>query len=449
MSTRDPAWGRSIMKRLKRPLVVLAMTVGLLALVYGLRQPYARYIAKQLRTQLDTVADENAPILLHQAAALEEPGIDVLAEALGSQRESVARAAKQILQEQLQRWARLPSEAASRRLAILAESLAQRIDHFGPTAQADASELAVRIVTWPINSDAVDRVRVIDCCEIVFRTVDPPQALPRQDGRVENRAIAGQGDLDGGRLLLDEDAYDAETLMTDANSLPGGGLQIDMLPGSEAPIEETETPRVASTAPLSPEILPRMPRVPPINAQKLPERLMGAPEDIRTMPGMPDATEHRSPAAASPIERLSGTESATPGAGEQRVARAASAETIVLMRQLHAEDSQAVADAQAELIRRGFTSLHLDLARRLFDPDPRVREDLVRMLPSLQDIDAVPWLLQLCRDADAEVRLRAITLLATSGAPRLVEQVERIARADSDPRIRQQVERLTQQRRAY
>ena len=44
------------------------------------------------------------------------------------------------------------------------------------------------------------------------------------------------------------------------------------------------------------------------------------------------------------------------------------------------------------------------------------------------------------------MRLTAITLMATSGDPLLLEQVERIAGEDSDPRIRDQVSRIDQQR---
>ena len=44
------------------------------------------------------------------------------------------------------------------------------------------------------------------------------------------------------------------------------------------------------------------------------------------------------------------------------------------------------------------------------------------------------------------MRLTAITLMATSGDPLLLAEVERIAGADSDPRIREQVERIAQQR---
>ena len=78
--------------------------------------------------------------------------------------------------------------------------------------------------------------------------------------------------------------------------------------------------------------------------------------------------------------------------------------------------------------------------------DPAVRKELARALPELRSIDAAPWLMQLGKDADAEVRLTAITLMATSGDPLLLEEVERVAGNDSDPRIREQVDRIAEQR---
>ena len=54
--------------------------------------------------------------------------------------------------------------------------------------------------------------------------------------------------------------------------------------------------------------------------------------------------------------------------------------------------------------------------------------------------------MRLGKDADSEVRLTAITLMATSGDPLLLEEVERIAGEDSDPRIREQVAHIAQQR---
>ncbi len=82
----------------------------------------------------------------------------------------------------------------------------------------------------------------------------------------------------------------------------------------------------------------------------------------------------------------------------------------------------------------------------MFNADPAVRKELARQLPELRSIDAAPWLIQLSRDSDPGVRLTAITLMATSGDPLLLEQVARIAGEDPDQRIRDQVTRIEQQR---
>ena len=104
------------------------------------------------------------------------------------------------------------------------------------------------------------------------------------------------------------------------------------------------------------------------------------------------------------------------------------------------------AQARAELSRRGFSEVHFDLAKRLFSADPAVRKQLARALPGLRSIDAAPWLLELGRDTDPDVRLTAIALMATSGDPSLLEEVERIAAEDPDPRIRQELSHISQQR---
>jgi hypothetical protein len=118
-------------------------------------------------------------------------------------------------------------------------------------------------------------------------------------------------------------------------------------------------------------------------------------------------------------------------------------DTLALMRQYAlAADAASVAQAEAELARRGFGAVHFDLARRLFDARPDVRRGLARALPGLASVDPAPWLLWLCRDADAEVRLSAVTLLATATDPQLLAEVERLARTDPDPRIQRCAERL-------
>jgi hypothetical protein len=118
--------------------------------------------------------------------------------------------------------------------------------------------------------------------------------------------------------------------------------------------------------------------------------------------------------------------------------------TLELMRRLSASAGDEAARIEAELEQRGFNQVHLVLAARLCDPNPMARIELARRLPEMQSINAVPWLLWLCEDQDSEVRLTAVTLLATTGDPRLLRRVRDIALRDADPRIRQQAERIAQ-----
>ena len=125
----------------------------------------------------------------------------------------------------------------------------------------------------------------------------------------------------------------------------------------------------------------------------------------------------------------------------------AGVETVDLMQRLQSPRDETVAEAQAELARRGFSETHLALARQLFHPDPEVRMRLARLLPDLPNVSAAPWLMQLARDESAEVRLLAISLLATTGDPALTEAIEAIAREDPDPRVQRQAERIARERR--
>jgi hypothetical protein len=117
-------------------------------------------------------------------------------------------------------------------------------------------------------------------------------------------------------------------------------------------------------------------------------------------------------------------------------------ETPALIRRLASDDDAEVRRVERELTRRGMSALHLRLAHRLTNPDPRARRELVDLLPKLTGIDARPWLLWLSEDPSAEVRLAALTLLATSNDPALRDRLARQASRDADPRVRAIADRL-------
>ncbi len=57
-------------------------------------------------------------------------------------------------------------------------------------------------------------------------------------------------------------------------------------------------------------------------------------------------------------------------------------------------------------------------------------------------IDAQVWLVWLSRDENPDVRLAAMTVMATTADPNVLRRIEQMARTDADPRIQRQGERL-------
>jgi hypothetical protein len=122
-----------------------------------------------------------------------------------------------------------------------------------------------------------------------------------------------------------------------------------------------------------------------------------------------------------------------------------SVDVLDLMRRLRADDDQR-AEASRELLRRGFSEVDLELARQLFSPDVEARKQLARSVPRLSSVDAAKWLMWLALDPQPEVRSAALTTLATTGDPVLLDRVEALARSDRDPQIQLLADQIARQR---
>ena len=121
---------------------------------------------------------------------------------------------------------------------------------------------------------------------------------------------------------------------------------------------------------------------------------------------------------------------------------------LELIRRLASSDALVVEGARAHLTRQGFSLVELELAERISRSGVAERAQIVRELPGMPGIDARQWLVGLAGDTDAEVRLAAIGVLATSGDAAMLLKLEELAAADADPRIREQVPRLRKLRAA-
>ncbi len=417
------------MRRFRSPMLVLAATALLAMLAWSLSWPFGYLAADRWRRQLDEAPADRAEVLAAQMAQLGRPGIRALVDALGSNREVTATAARRALWAELERWERLTAPAVTRNLAVLAEALAQCAEQFGPVARRDAAALATEVLRWLPDSDAAERLEVIAHCDRVFdyavsgraTASAAPTAVPAQEGA-----------FDGVPPDPDRPPLETPEMPCLVSSVPGGGLPMETLPLRGLATQPVGDRTAEGRRGREPEPAPDGPGAPPrfsIPGEFPPEgvRSLSATESLPLAPRPPEL-----PAGiADPVAR----EPAPDGEFDAM-------ETDVLMRWLYSADATVADRAEAALRRRGFTDVPVELARRLFDPDPEVRIELARTLPKLTSIDPVPWLLWLSRDTDARVRLAAIGLMATTADPALHNRVRQMARDDSDPAVQRVARRF-------
>jgi hypothetical protein len=368
---------------------------------------------------------------MDQIAVLDEDGIPLLVAAMASEREAVARAAKSRLLDRLEQGKSLAAEKCALRFLRLAEALAGQVGEFGPAARSDAADLATRILLSPAAKEgSADRARLIAACDEVFHAA----LADRGESPLRERsARQGEDDFERPLAIARMDADKKAAVRFDP--LPGGGLPIDAEPAEQR--NSSELPSLDNG-----EIPPSYFQA-PSNSRQL---------DFSNRPANPMQVPE-SPPQSIPKKSSSGTEwrikptslEASIRAVDQNPLDLRTLATLDLMRQLCDAENDRAKLLEAELMRRGLSSAEIGLGRRMFDVDPAVRIKLVAELPGTPGIDASEWLLQCCKDEDAEVRLAAFSLLATSRNPLLLQKVKGLAQNDSDPRIQRQAEKMAEE----
>jgi hypothetical protein len=399
------------LRRLAALLITLTAAIGLVVTLAAFFNPL---LAAYWRWQLAGAADNQCEAVLEQLGKLGEAGVPAMVEALGSTRQSVARPAGRLLWREVHNWAREPAQASSAKLAALAGQLARQVSSFDPGVRAVAADLATEILRQPLDGRVIDRSAVLADCDRILRATAADRRLLAADLQGGHSAGAGGSPALAPGERAKSSAGPSEPFPSEA-ALPDDAFLAEQNPyrGSAGPASSAGTTSPASGG------------------------LAAAKSNAKILARGP------SPAEASSAADTLLTARPTTGDDADRARRRWTAmDTIDLMRGLQAVEPATAAEARAELIRRGFSEVHLDLARRLFDPDPEVRKQLVRTLPELRSIDAMPWLLRLTRDDEAEVRLAALTLLATTGDPTMLSRVQEIARQDHDPAVQRTIERL-------
>lgn len=397
---------------------ILLVTGGLLAVFFLSRHWVPQLLAEHWRQSLRTAGDERAEMLVASAARLGRPGLPVLLDALGSPRERVSRAGAEWLHRQLRSWENVPNRQGQRNVEALAKALADEVDSFHPAARLDAARVARRILGWRLDPQIVDRGQVTRSCDKVLRAAS--LSLP-----AETALAAGSAGV---------------------RAEEGWPPRRD----SQEPLpREDETrlrfPQLPQPSPANPRIAARADPATPVDSGLLSDD----PADrarVWTMRGTSLDQDRSAPLESDTAGGAVGLDTEAATLDSASAGQIASLSTDECFRRLHSANSGEAIQAEAELRRRGVNARELSIARRVLHPDPLVRLQLVRQLPETLGINTVGWLLKMTDDESAEVRLSAITLLATCTDPRILAEVEAVARNDSDERIRRQAEMLARRR---
>jgi len=430
----------------KTQLAIVGATTIVMMLLVWLAAPslttwHRGQMAKQLAEQVAASKDSAVKVPLRQLASLGDPALGPLVIAASSQRATVSTIARQIIDEKLAAW-RLLAEASapqtvdrdvSNSTARLATTLAVHIDKFGPAGKRWVERLALALIELADTLPAQQSGTLLaDCSEILasvpprgprLRTVtslvEPnatrsPSALPAPQPRLEPLTQASEGSLEILARLRPTTSLEYR-----------GRIAQGPPPETEAVVTETKLP--ASGLNWS--------KRRDANVQKPPTNLpVTTLEAIQGSPNrQPDSAKNRV------------TDIPTPQDMRIQTTTLRQLATVELLVRLHSARFYEAGVLHAVLKERGFTDAELALMQRLASPEVADRLRLVEDASTLPAAAARHLLQRLIDDKNADVRLRALTALATTNAPNLYELARELAVSDEDPRVAELASRLLRQ----
>lgn len=422
------------------PVLALALALSLAGLAYTSRYWQPLLVSWQLQQKLDSATDDEAAVLLRQALEFGSSGMASVVEQLDSRRNVIRSEALRTLANEIDSWPRRPAEQAARRSAQLAAALSERIEGLGPLSRSHAVRLVRDILQFSAAQPAEQRAPLVAACRHVLAVATRRGDAFDPQGMLADASFRHAGD---GVDDSTSDAHDAEggsrsdghlpgepDVLNDVTSLPGGGIPFGPLPGPRlSPEEEKLAQDGESAAP------------PLLEIQEPAKPLQMAPGHARR-DGSSLATAEAALAGGSADEPP-----APPSSLESRPNDDADpnepSDVTKILKLLHDVDAGIAADARRKLVQRGFTPGQIEIGTHLTAADPRERHRWTEMLPRYVGIESKPWLLWMSRDADADVRLAAASLMATTGDPQMLERVQQLARDDDDARVREAAQRMS------
>jgi hypothetical protein len=378
-----------------------------------------------------------ATAAVQKLAAIPRPPISVLVDAATSDERATAEAAQVAINKMLSKWQRQVEKkqrisSVASQLTELAAALAAQRRAFAPVDYpwlASATRKIVRLANdCPAKKTPLVALHCDEIMSVVGRSSHPEQVEPTDDGATP----AGE--------LNQQDSWQAR-LELDFSEFPSQRMTSDEAAGPQSPATNNTPPiqmPSGNGSRLEPQVGPALPEE-MASPNDPAQRPTWSQPSYRILPGAP---VEKKAVGAVPAKSAAQNSNAT----TVSKARVSASETRTLLARWLAAEGDKIQFVEHDLATRGFKHLSKPLVEQYLSDDLEVRLKLLDSVLAEANVDPRPWLFLLADDENADVRLMAVTVMATSDDKSLVEKAWQVAIRDRDPRIADLAARLRARR---
>lgn len=364
------------------------------------------------------------------------PGVDSLVRLAGSPQAVTADAAREALLNELAAWemeSRVGGdvELFSRRLQTLAGALDRHAAHFDAEGRQWAGHVAQQLVEHGDVGAGRESLELLRCCERVLALAPVGGRRLGRPGEIHSPlpATLTESAIAGGA----PSPAPAATIVAPVEPQVAPPLTAAPLRVAQAPVGEI------SVVPGAPAALPPTPPPAGPSADEVnPLRTQNEPAGPRT----PNVAEAQ-PLPAPPRRDLV-VDVPSPAESRHMMRRYRQLTDVELAALMDAGSPYESLAVRQVLRERGSAAATAQRPRSVTDAS---REKLLETLSRLPAAEGRVMLRRLVVDDDAEVRLQALTILATTDDPQLTAIVRRRAVEDADPRVTELASRILKERK--
>ncbi|MEM1069845.1 MAG: HEAT repeat domain-containing protein [Planctomycetota bacterium] len=423
--------GRGKRHAVKSAVKLLVIVAVGFSITLAVTQFTPRWLVQYYSRDFDSLPSEEKRSRLLQLADLGQLAIPSLVNALADSDPEVARTAHDLLSENQNSWTVLPEDKLRQCHSTLARSIQDIAVYLPDDRTGWASSLLQQTIQYSVS-----------------RRDEPSRLLyDEANHALEMLAIS---DRAGPSILSDEplDESDSRLLVVQSDPLPvnetQSGRWTDWPPPtargdavtSNRPGQTSNSDETTSAKPATSEIA-ESPSVYRSSSARLRPVDPNQPvilHDINASPIADTRTQVAADAGRSvmTIQQASNVVDSPMGSFDDRS----------VMHWLGSQHRELREKARNELVSRGFKEHEITIATQIVSGDLQTRLALIDAIARSNELDPRPWLLMFLKDESRDVKLRAVSVLATMKDPGIKQQLQLRVTEERDPTVAARIRRV-------